>query len=145
MLACRLDDHRGLEGVEVVPETVTEVRTADDNVFGDATRPFTFTGGIQGVGVVSAASTLHNSTGQIFIRSQVAFTGTVMGSQSGSAIILFEGTGTLAAAGGSFGSFQANLVLSDGTDGLANIHGEGTLQVESGHATYSVFVHFDPA
>ncbi|SRR5712692_7752675 len=126
------------------PGTVTEVRTANDNLFGNATVPFTFTVRIQGVGVVSVSATLHNSTGQLAAGGRIAFTGTAMGSQPGSAVILFEGMGT-AAVGGSSGSFQANLVLSDGTDGLANIRGEGTLQVQSGHGTYSALVHFDPA
>ncbi len=125
------------------PGTVTGVQTADDNIFAILTRPFTFTGGIQGVGVFFESFTLHTSTGQIFDRGQIAFTGTVMGSQPGSAVVLFEGTGTVFPL--PFGSIQVNLVLGGGTDGLANIRGEGTLQVEGGHGTYSVLVHFDPA
>ncbi len=70
-----------------------------------------------------------------------------MGSQPGSAVILFEVTATLVSGTccNLLASIQGHLVLSDGTGGLAGLHGEGTIGLESGHMTYSVFVHFDPA
>jgi len=118
------------------------VRTSGNILFVTIASQVTFTGGIQRGGLATALATINTSTGQLVFTEQVAFTGTVMGSQLGSATILLEGQGTLS------GSSHAQAVLTDGTGGLAGLHGEGNSATEAGQpptTTYSVLVHFDPA
>jgi len=125
--------------------TITERRIADNNTFVTATGLLSFSGGIQGEGPTTTTGVIHNSTGIAQVRVHMEFRGTVMGSQQGTMDILLIGVFT------SFGTpaatLEAHLVLHDGTEGLAGIHGEGTLvatSIESG-ITYSVNIHFDPA
>jgi hypothetical protein len=125
--------------------TVTMVRTSGNNTFETATGMLTFTGGIQGEGPTTTTAIIHNSTGLAEVRIQIAFSGTVMGSQPGSMNILFIGDFT--GFGSSFTTLRGHLVLGDGTGGLTGIHGQGTLvgTSVSSSPTYSVNIHFDPA
>jgi len=124
--------------------TITERRIADNNTFVTATGMLSFSGGILGEGPTTTTGVIHNSTGIAQVKVDMEFSGTVMGSQPGTMEILligvFTGFGTPAT------TLEGHLVLNDGTEGLAGIHGEGTLvatSIESG-ITYSVNIHFDP-
>jgi hypothetical protein len=122
-------------------QSTTVVKTSGNFLFIIVTSQLTFTGGIQGTGPATASATIDTSTGQLVFSEKVAFTGTVMGSQLGTATFLIEGQGTL---GGSSLGYD---VLTHGTGGLAGLHGVGTSATAAGQltTTLSLRVHFDPA
>ena len=96
---------------------------------------------------MASVSVMITSTGQNNFKGQINFTGVVNKSLEGTAVIRFTLMGNLEGSPGSpVSSAQGELVVGDGSEGLANLHGQGTIQVSLGEPTsYSVFMHFDPA
>jgi hypothetical protein len=126
------------------PFVVLEQRTADGNTFLTETAPVAFYVGIQGqgveVGTVRFVGSFATTT------SEGTFTGTVGGSESGTAE--FSGTqgGIGVAIGAGNSCFEEQAVIGNGTAGLTALHGEGTFHICDGQiVTYSLAVHFDPS
>ncbi len=124
----------------------TETRTADGNTFLSATITGVLSGGLEGTDV-GTNDIIILSSGQVILRADVTFTGTVNGSGPGTASITSIAQGTMVSGGGGDVAFQGQFVIGNGTGGLAGLHGEGTVQHSPGSvgSTYSVLVHFDPA
>jgi hypothetical protein len=116
----------------------TVLSTSGNIIVALITSQLTFTGGIQGTGPATALAVINTSTGQLTFVEQTTVTGTVSGSQPGTAKILIIGNGILG------GASQASDVLSQGTGGLAGIHGEGNQATAAGSATttFSLLVSF---
>ena len=96
----------------------TAVRSADGNTF----ISFTFVENIQGAlnGTRTGVGTLVvHPDGTVNARDSGVFVGTIDGA-SGTAILRVDASGT-------FSAVNANFTVSDGTDGLAGVHVEGTV------------------
>jgi hypothetical protein len=125
----------------VVTSTTVDTRTAGGNTIITATQQIAFAGGMQGSGVHTFTLKIE-STGQFTNRGTGLFTGTVNGSQSGTADYSFEVTGSIISQ-----TQQGQIVIGDGSGGLAGLHGQGTA-ASSGSlsvATFSLEIHFDQA
>src|SRR5712664_502064 len=120
--------------------TVIESRTVDGTVFETANQSLTFTGAFQGMSI-QTFSLIISSTGQYVIHGKGVFTGTVEGSESGTANYLSAGTGTFSPY-----SQQGHLTFGQGTGGLVGLHAQGAYQSSSPTVTpLSIPIHFDPA
>ena len=127
-------------GVATATDQVTTVIGASGNfLYLEVTSVLTYTGGLVGSGPAVAFATIDTSTGMLVFAEQSTFTGTVMGSQTGTVTVLTTGTGTLG------GSSQAQVVLIHGAGGLAGLHGEGSITSSGLTTSYSIRVHFDPS
>jgi hypothetical protein len=117
-------------------ERETVLSKSGDIIVARITSQLTFTGGIQGTGPATALAVINTSTGKLVFIEQTTVTGTVLGSQPGTVNILIIGNGMLG------GASQASDVLSQGTGGLAGLHGEGNQATAAGSATttYSLLV-----
>jgi hypothetical protein len=120
-------------------EVATVVGTSGNLVFESITSQLSFTGGMVGTGPATAFAIINTATGHIVFTEQALFTGTIMGSQSGSVIILISGSGSLT------GGTQAHDLLVHGTGGLAGIQAKGTQATAAGSSTtsFSLWVHLD--
>jgi hypothetical protein len=92
-------------------------RSADGNTFITFTFVETFQGTLAGTRVGSGQLVIHPD-GTINVRDSGLFTGSIAGA-SGTAILS-------ASVSGTFGSVTGNFVVTNGTDGLAGVHAEGT-------------------
>lgn len=119
--------------------TVIESSTVDGTTFLTVTQSIIFTGGFQGTGF-HTINVIISSTGSYTIIGKGVFTGTVTGSEPGTAEYLFTATGT-------FSPYiqQGDIMFGHGTGGLAGLHSEGAYQETSPTVgTLSLPVHFDP-
>jgi hypothetical protein len=118
-------------------ETATVVGASGNLIFESITSQLTFTGGLVGSGTASAFAIINIVTGHIAFTEQALFTGTIMGSKSGSIIILISGSGSLT------NGTHAHDFLVDGTGGLAGLHAKGTQVTAAGSNTtsFSLRVH----
>ena len=123
-----------LQAIDLTPG---DARLAGPNVFFSEANTFTITGTLSGT-LVCQVSGLVRPTGEGTANATCTFTGTV-GGHSGTAVLRINET----FAGD---SIHGRFVLADGTDDLANLHGQGsfTLHFETGAGSYSGLFHFDP-
>jgi hypothetical protein len=104
-------------------------RSADGNSVISFTFVETFQGTLTGTRVGSGLLLIHPG-GTINVRVSGLFTGSI-GGASGSAIFSDSASGT-------FSAFASNFVVTDGTDGLAGVHVEGTgAGAATGPATFA--------
>lgn len=125
-------------GTDTISFSPVVEHTADGNTFIDYTFSETETGIFDGTRVGSGELVIH-ADGTLNTQNDGVFTGTVAG-RSGTAEMDFWGSGTFAAAGGSF-------TVSHGTGGLDGVHAQGTdfgfaTGPTSFVATYSFKVNF---
>ena len=99
-------------------------RIADGNTFIDYTFVENDAGIVNGTRIGSGELVIHPD-GSFNTQNTAIFTGSMAGSQSGTAEMDFWGSGTFALAGGNF-------TATHGTGGLAGVHAQGT---DSGTAT----------
>ena len=114
--------------------------TASGIMLFTANQSLTFTGGMTGSGV-AVFSVILRPTGDYVIHAAISFTGTVNGSQPGTAEFVVAGTG-------SFGPYsqQGHVTLGRGTGGLEGLHGQGKYQSSDPNVTTATIpIHFDPA
>lgn len=111
----------GSSQVTLVP---VAAETADGNTFITYTYVETFTGFLAGVRVGKGSLVIHPD-GTLNAHASGTFTGTIAGSAPGTAILKVEVSGTFSAA-------VAQVLVSDGTGGLAGVQGN---LVDHGSAT----------
>jgi|SRR5919109_65501 hypothetical protein len=125
-------------GIDAITLSPVSTRLADGNTFIDFTYVESWQGTIEGTRVGTGSVVIHPD-GSVNAQVSGVFTGTIAG-RSGTAAIRFSVSGTFASAVGIF-------TVTDGTGGLAGVHGQGT---DAGAATgpttfgatYSAKVHF---
>ncbi len=126
-----------------VYNTLIENRTADGNTFLTFHQQLTLTGGMQG-SLVHTFTFIFHSTGKLEVHGRGLFTGSIGGSQPGTAEVSFAATGTISPY-----TTNGHFVIRNGTGGLSGVHGEGTGgnpdPAHSELGTLSMMVHFDPA
>ena len=126
-----------------VSNTLVEQHTAGGNMFVTYSQVLTETGDVQGTVNQTFTFIIHTS-GELEVHGKGLFTGTVLGSQPGTAEVSFVATGTISPF-----ATSGHFVIENGTGGLAGIHGEGTGgNFDPAHpelGTLSILVHFDPA
>jgi len=110
-------------------EVATVVGSSGNLVFEEITSQLTFTGGMVGIGNASAFAVVNTVTGHVSFTEQAIFFGTIMGSKSGSVIIVISGSGSV------ISGTHAHDYLVDGTAGLAGIHGGGHQATAAGSST----------
>lgn len=120
---------------ELVDSTITGIKNADGNTIITLNATFNLTGTFNGI-FVEDVKQIIKPTGKGTIHGQGTFYGTVNGA-SGSMVFRVDGTIDGSAA-------QGHFVILSGTDGLANLHGQGTFEQVGTTGTYSAQIHFDP-
>ena len=136
--AVHADQPAAATGTFTISFSPTSVRTADGNTLFDYTFAEHMLGTFDGTRVGSGFAVIH-ADGTLNTANSGTFTGTIAG-KSGTAVMRYSGSGTFAAAAGSF-------TVTEGTGELAAVHAEGT---DAGSATgptslagtYSFKVHF---
>jgi eukaryotic-like serine/threonine-protein kinase len=118
-----------------VSSTTTAVRQDGSNKISSITSQSVSYGGIMGSYTSKETSILHPDKTTTFSGSSTC-TCTVAG-KSGTLMWSFTGTGT------ADGSFQGQFFDIHGTGDLAKLHGQGTLQGQGDHLTYSSELHFN--
>jgi hypothetical protein len=103
-------------GTFLITLTPTSSRTADGNTFIDFTFHETIRGLYSGTRVGQGTFVLH-ADGTATARDSGVFTGSVAGSAPGTAILSVEAAGT-------FTALTAQVIATDGTAGLAGVHGQ---------------------
>ncbi len=116
-----------------VPGVDTVVKVADGNIFVHSVHAVVFAGTLSGTYPHEANVVVHPD-GLITLQELGTFSGTVNGA-SGTIVIRSEGSGFLP-------NIHGTVTLMDGTDGLANLHGEGNFEFASGTGTYTVVISF---
>ncbi len=119
---------------------ITSVRQADGNTIIAGVETQTLSGFLSGVRVAEGIQVIHPD-GTFNAHDTGTFTGTANG-RSGTAVITGTSTGVGTAGAG-------QLVVEQGTAGLAGLHAQGTFQPTftgptTAAGTYSVQFHFDP-
>ena len=99
-------------------------------------------GALEGVIVEDGTLVLNRCTGDGFYNVTAVFTGTVLGSEPGTAT--FTAIGQLQTIGGISSIERGHFTLSRGEGGLAGVHAEGTFEFTLGvGGTFVGRAHFD--
>jgi hypothetical protein len=117
--------------------TSTQV-TDDGSVILTQQVTVTYTGIMDGTTAAEQRVVIHPD-GVITVTTLVTFTGTVDGI-AGTAV--FHGVGHASAA---TGAFTGQFTFIDGSGGLTNLRGQGTIEGVGGAGSYTVGIHFAPA
>ena len=125
-------------GFTVTSTVVTSTRAADGNTFLTILVTSTLTGTLEGTTVGEETAVVHPN-GLITVDTFETFTGTVNGS-AGTAVFRVVGTADAAS-----GALSGQFIIVDGTGGLANLRGLGTIEGVGDIGAYTVDIHFDPA
>ena len=125
-------------GFTVDSAVVTSTRVVDGNTFLTSLVTSTLTGTLEGTTVGEETAVVHPN-GLIIADTFETFTGTVDGS-AGTAVLRVVGTVDAAS-----GALSGQFTIVEGTGGLANLRGQGTIQGVGDAGTYTADIHFEPA